>query len=133
MILAFDTSGPYCSVALLDGDFLRAFRTESMAIGHAERLMPLIEELLAEAQINRFDLKAIGVGTGPGNFTGIRISVAAARGLALALKIPAIGVTSLEALAFGAQSPVVASVDARQNRIYCQTFGTDSRCETIRS
>ena len=70
-----------------------------MEKGQAERLMPLISELLAEAGVVLADVTAIAVGTGPGNFTGVRIAVAAARGLALGLGVPAIGVTRLEALA----------------------------------
>lgn len=93
--------------------------------GQAERLMPLLTELLGEAGAGWRDLQAIGVGIGPGNFTGVRIAVAAARGLALALGIPAVGVSALEALAFGAEGGRVASLDARQGRLYVQVFGPD--------
>lgn len=72
-----------------------------MATGQAERLLRLIEEMLAAADVHWHDLSAIGVGTGPGNFTGIRIGVSAARGLALGLGIPAIGVSGFEALGDG--------------------------------
>lgn len=94
-ILAFDTSGPYCAAAILQGNTVTA-RHEEMARGQAERLMGFLEELLTDAQLRWADLDAIGVGTGPGNFTGIRISVAAARGLSLGLGIPAYGVTGFE-------------------------------------
>ena len=94
-----------------------------MAKGQAERLMPLLAEMLAEAGIGWADLCAIGVGTGPGNFTGVRISVAAARGLALGLGVPAIGVTAFDALAFGTQHPVSVVMDARRDEIYVQSFG----------
>lgn len=90
--------------------------------GQAERLIPLLEELLAEAGLGWSDLSLLAVGTGPGNFTGVRISVAAARGLALALKIPAIGVTSLEALAFGQTGPVLVAQDAKRGAAYVQAF-----------
>ncbi|MCV2882663.1 tRNA (adenosine(37)-N6)-threonylcarbamoyltransferase complex dimerization subunit type 1 TsaB [Actibacterium sp. XHP0104] len=93
LILAFDTSAAHCAAALLCGDTVIATRYEEMARGQAERLMPLLEDLLAEAGKSWADLDAIGVGIGPGNFTGIRISVSAARGLALALNIPAVGVS----------------------------------------
>jgi len=93
-----------------------------MAKGQAERLMPLLAEVVAAGGATLADLDAIGVGTGPGNFTGIRISVAAARGLALALGIPAVGVTTLEALAFGAPRPLLAAVDARRDHLYLQRF-----------
>lgn len=96
VILAFDTSGPHCCAAVLSGDTVRAAVCEDMARGQAERLMGLLEELLAEAGFAWADLDRIGVGIGPGNFTGIRISVAAARGLALGLGIPAVGVSLFE-------------------------------------
>lgn len=94
-----------------------------MEKGQAERLMPMLEEMLAVAGIGWRDLACIGVGTGPGNFTGVRISVAAARGLALALGIPAVGVTALEAQALGTSGPVVSSLDARKGALYVQAFG----------
>ena len=93
-----------------------------MARGQAERLFGLLEELLAAAGAQWRDLCRIGVGIGPGNFTGTRISVAAARGLALSLGIPAIGVSSLEALAIGLDGPVLCSVDARADQVYLQLF-----------
>lgn len=80
------------------GDKIFASRHEDMGRGQAERLFPMLEEVLTEEGAVWSDLDAIGVGTGPGNFTGIRIAVSAARGLALSLGIPAIGVTGFEAL-----------------------------------
>ena len=94
-ILAFDTSGPHCAAALLEDGQITAARCEEMAKGQAERLMPLLEEILTEAGRDWRALDRIGVGVGPGNFTGIRISVSAARGLALGLGVPAIGVSAL--------------------------------------
>ena len=93
-----------------------------MEKGQAERLIPLLEEVLAEAGIGWADLKALAVGTGPGNFTGVRIAVAAARGLALGLNIPAIGVTRLEALAHGLPRPLLVAEDARRNEVYALGF-----------
>lgn len=93
-----------------------------MAKGQAEHLMPLLEDVLAEADTTWADLSAIGVGVGPGNFTGIRISVSAARGLALALGIPAVGVSMLEGLALGAPRPMLACLDAKRDRVYLQQF-----------
>lgn len=96
-ILGFDTSGPYCAAALLvDGEVVDK-RAEPMQRGQAERLMPFLEALLTDAGKTWQDLSAIGVGVGPGNFTGIRISVSAARGLALGLDIPAVGVSGFDA------------------------------------
>ncbi|CUH83085.1 tRNA (adenosine(37)-N6)-threonylcarbamoyltransferase complex dimerization subunit type 1 TsaB [Thalassovita mediterranea] len=98
VILGFDTSAAHCAAALLSGDHVLATAHVEMSRGQAEHLMPLLEQVLAEAGKTWADLNAIAVGVGPGNFTGIRISVSAARGLALGLGIPAIGVNSFEAL-----------------------------------
>ncbi|QXT40503.1 tRNA (adenosine(37)-N6)-threonylcarbamoyltransferase complex dimerization subunit type 1 TsaB [Gymnodinialimonas ceratoperidinii] len=127
-ILAFDTSGPWVETAVLRGSKICAARSVDMATGQAERLMPLIEETLAEAQVELKQLDAIGVGIGPGNFTGIRISVAAARGLALALARPAIGVSMLDALAFHAPRPCLALLSAPRDMAYLQRFGADVAC-----
>ncbi|WP_102107749.1 tRNA (adenosine(37)-N6)-threonylcarbamoyltransferase complex dimerization subunit type 1 TsaB [Oceaniglobus roseus] len=124
LILAFDTSAAHCAAALLSGDRLLAARHEEMAKGQAERLMPLLEELLAEGGAGWRDLARIGVGIGPGNFTGIRIAVPAARGLALALSVPAVGVSGLEAQAFGTEGVVVSSLDGRRGALHVQVFGT---------
>ncbi|MEM7644218.1 MAG: tRNA (adenosine(37)-N6)-threonylcarbamoyltransferase complex dimerization subunit type 1 TsaB [Pseudomonadota bacterium] len=93
LTLGFDSSAAHCAAALVSGGRILAHRVEPMARGQAERLMPLLEDILAEADAAWADLRAIGVGTGPGNFTGTRIAVAAARGLALSLGIPAEGVS----------------------------------------
>lgn len=117
-ILAFDTSAAHCAAALLSGDRLLALRTEPMEKGQAERLMPLLEEVLAAGGRTWADLDALAVGTGPGNFTGVRIAVAAARGLALALGKPAVGVSRFEALALGLPAPVAVLEDARRGEVY---------------
>lgn len=122
-VLAFDTSAAHCAAALLSGGRIVSSRTEAMARGQGERLMVLLGEILDDAGLIWSDLDAIGVGIGPGNFTGIRISVAAARGLALALDIPAIGVSALAAQAYGIAGVRVSSLDARQNRLYVQVLG----------
>ena len=95
---------------------------EPMEKGQSERLLPLLEQVLAPHTWR--DLTAIAVGTGPGNFTGVRIGVAMARGLALGLNIPAIGVTRLEALAHGLPRPITVIEDARRGSVYVQGFGT---------
>lgn len=108
LIIGFDTSGAWCRGALLRGDQVLASFDEPMTKGQGEALMPLLETLLGEAGMGWPDLSAIGVGTGPGNFTGIRISISAARGLALALGVPAIGVSRFDAMALdGPVLPVV--------------------------
>jgi tRNA threonylcarbamoyl adenosine modification protein YeaZ len=106
LILAFDTAAAHCAAALVQGDAVLARRDEPMARGQAERLLPMLEELLAEAARGWADVQALAVCTGPGNFTGLRLAVAAARGLALGLGIPAIGVSRFEALAEGATGHV---------------------------
>lgn len=121
-VLAFDTSAAHCAAALLLPDGRCLNRLEAMDKGQAERLLPLLEELLAEADVGWPDLTRIAVGTGPGNFTGVRISVAAARGLALGLGIPALGITRLEALAHGLPRPITVIEDARRDEAYVQNF-----------
>ncbi|AGT09718.1 tRNA (adenosine(37)-N6)-threonylcarbamoyltransferase complex dimerization subunit type 1 TsaB [Paracoccus aminophilus] len=125
LCLGFDSSAAHCAAALLWGDRILVSRQDDMARGQAERLMPLLEEVLAEAGKGWSDLAVLGVGTGPGNFTGIRIAVAAARGLALALKIPAIGVGSCEALAFGQARPCRVLIPSRAGDVIWQDFGTE--------
>ena len=123
-VLAFDTSAAHCAAALLLPDGRVLTRLEPMEKGQAERLMPLLEELLREAGLGWSDLTRLAVGTGPGNFTGVRIAVAAARGLALGLGIPAIGITRLEALAYGLPRPITVVEDARRGEVYVLGFGT---------
>ncbi|MBO9429835.1 tRNA (adenosine(37)-N6)-threonylcarbamoyltransferase complex dimerization subunit type 1 TsaB [Sulfitobacter sp. R18_1] len=122
LILAFDTSAAHCAAALLSGDRILASRTEPMTKGQAERIMVLCEELLSEARLAYADLTALGVGIGPGNFTGIRIAVSAARGLALGLGIPAVGVDAFDALREGHDGPCACAVDARRDQVFLQGF-----------
>ncbi len=125
LVLGFDTSGPHCAAVLLSGDAVVANRVEPMQKGQAERLMPLLEEVLAEAGVAWGDLTKLAVGTGPGNFTGTRIAVSAARGLALGLRIPSVGVSAFEATAFGHARPVAVTVPAPRGQVYVQRFGMD--------
>lgn len=126
-LLAIDTAGPDCSVALArsgpSGGEILIRASERIGRGHAERLMPMIEAALKDAQADFADLDRIAVTTGPGSFTGVRVGVAAARGLALALDIAAIGVGSLDALAHPVARShntgiVVAALDAKRGEIY---------------
>jgi tRNA threonylcarbamoyladenosine biosynthesis protein TsaB len=126
LILAFDTSAAQCAAALLSGRQVLVQTDEAVGTGQAERLMPMLQQMLSDAGVTWCDLAAIGVGVGPGNFTGIRIAVAAARGLALALDRPAIGVSGFEALAEGAPRPVLVSIGARQGRSYLCRVDDDS-------
>ncbi|PTW49580.1 tRNA (adenosine(37)-N6)-threonylcarbamoyltransferase complex dimerization subunit type 1 TsaB [Rhodovulum kholense] len=121
-ILAFDTSGPYCTAALLRDGVVCLSRHRDMARGQAEALMPLLCEMLAEAGLGWSDLGGLGVGIGPGNFTGIRVSVAAARGLALASRVPAVGVSMFEVLRRTQPDPApdLLSLEAPRGLAYVQ-------------
>lgn len=122
LVLAFDTAAAHCAAALLSGDRVLASRVEPMSKGQAERLLLLCAELLDEAGVSYDDLTALGVGIGPGNFTGIRIAVSAARGLALGLGIPAVGVDAFDALREGHDGPCACAVDARRDQVFLQGF-----------
>lgn len=121
MILGFDTSGPHLAAALAVSGKVVLRRAEAMAKGQAEALMPFLEGLLTEAGIHWRDLDAVAVGTGPGNFTGIRISVAAARGLSLGLGCPAVGVSGFECAAPEAGAALVC-LPAPRDSFYIQPF-----------
>jgi tRNA threonylcarbamoyl adenosine modification protein YeaZ len=121
LILAFDTAAAHCAAALVCGGTVLARRDEAMDRGQAERLLPMLAEMLAEAGHDWSSLDAIAVGTGPGNFTGLRLAVAAARGLAMALDVPAVGVTTFEALAPEHGPGLVTLRDRRDGR-FAQAF-----------
>ncbi|WHZ20731.1 MAG: tRNA threonylcarbamoyladenosine biosynthesis protein TsaB [Rhodanobacteraceae bacterium] len=123
-LLAIETATEACSVALLHGDAL-IDRTELAPRRHAELVLPMAESLLAEAGIVRKQLDAIAVGRGPGAFTGVRLAISVAQGLALALDIPVVPVSSLAALAMQALkngAAILAVIDARREEIYAGTF-----------
>ena len=122
VILTFDTSGAACLAALSDQNGIIATRVDEMARGQAEHLMPMLDEMLSSNGLAWSDLTRIGVGIGPGNFTGIRISVSAARGLALGLGIPAVGVSTLEAL-LHTHPNQTAAVKAPRDMAYAQSNG----------
>ncbi len=128
VVLAFDTSLPHCNAALFH-DVPFNSMTEEMTRGQGERLMPMLDELLKSENIAWNDIEVIGVGIGPGNFTGIRIAVSAARGLGLALGIPVLGVSSFEAMRsqdFGdgqwAEPSQIVSLPAPRGHAYIQHF-----------
>jgi tRNA threonylcarbamoyl adenosine modification protein YeaZ len=95
-ILGLDTSAAHCAVALMRDGVISEQVAEDMSKGQAERLMGLIDEVMVRNGVTFSDLSAIGVGVGPGNFTGIRIGVSAARGLALGLGIPVYGIDGFD-------------------------------------
>ena len=122
VVLGFDTSAAHSGAALFQGGDVVSALYADMAKGPAERLMPMLEEVLTEAGATWQDLDRIGVGVGPGNFTGIRISVSAARGLALGLGIPAVGVSLLDALAYDQTEPTLACLDAPRGSYFLKGF-----------
>lgn len=99
LVLALDCSGDACSAALLEGGLLLARRSESLSRGHAERIAPMLSEILAEAGRAAMALDVVAATVGPGAFTGVRIGLAAAQGIARAAGLQAIGVTVTEAIA----------------------------------
>lgn len=121
-VLAFDTSAAHCAAALFWDGRVGAVHVDELARGQAEHLLPMLEELLAQNGRTWSDLTRIGVGIGPGNFTGIRISVSAARGLALGLGVPAIGVSTLEAI-HHRHPQALAAVPAPRDTLYVQAPG----------
>ena len=126
-LLALDTSTGACSVALFDGGrgYLAA-RHELMPRGHAEALAPMVAAVMDEAGLEMSAVKRLGVTTGPGTFTGVRIGIAFARALAVALDVPLTGITTLRAIAAnleGGPQPVAAIMDARRGEVYMQLFG----------
>lgn len=132
-LLAVETATEACSVALLHDDRV-IDRSELAPRRHAELVLPMAEELLAEAGITRGQLDGIAMGRGPGAFTGVRLAVSVAQGLALALDIPVVPVSSLAALAVQAPrngADVLAVIDARRGEVYAGAFriGADGRLE----
>jgi len=129
IILAIDTCLETCGVAVCDGARTLASASEPMVRGHQERLAPLAEAVMAEAGLSFSELGRIAVTVGPGSFTGLRVGLAFAKGLALALDIPCVGVGTLAALAESAAGPpdetagfVAACVDAHRGQVYLQVF-----------
>lgn len=135
-ILAMDTAGAACSAALWRYGRVAAGRFERMRRGHAERLVPMIEAVMAEAATAYSDLDCVAVTLGPGGFTGVRIGLATARGLALASGRPLLGVSNFRVLAAGARAEappdgsVAVTIDAKRRDLYVQAFSADLRPRT---
>jgi len=123
-ILALDTCLDACSVAVCEDGSALAARSEVMQRGHQERLAPMAAEVMAEAGQDFDQLELIAVTVGPGSFTGLRVGLAFAKGLALALDISCVGVGALEALAAseGGAGFMAAAVDAKRGQIWLQAF-----------
>jgi tRNA threonylcarbamoyladenosine biosynthesis protein TsaB len=127
LILAIDTALDACAAGVLDTDAGRLIAQESLPMkrGHAEALMPLIARVIKQSGIAFASLDRIAVTTGPGSFTGLRVGLSAARGIALAANKPVVGLTTLAAYAAPVVSrneaqPVVSAIDARHGQVYFQ-------------
>lgn len=132
-LLALETATEACSVALwVDGVVME--RYEVAPRRHAELVLPMIDAVLAESGVSKRQLDAIAVGRGPGAFTGVRLAIAVAQGLALALDRPVVAVSTLAALAMSATgspsaigAPILALIDARMGEVYAGCFMGDAQ------
>lgn len=128
-ILAMDTATSACSVALKVGGDIVERRFEQMARGQAEALVPMIDDVLTCAEVRAEELDLIAVSQGPGAFTGIRIGLAAARGLSLAADVPCLGLTTTEAIAHGVPAikagALIVALDSKRADIFIQVFDPD--------
>ena len=120
-VLAFDTSAAHCAAALLCNGAILGSTFETMQKGQAEALVPLIQTLLAETQTSLHKIGRIGVGLGPGNYTGIRISISLARGLGLSLGCPVIGVDSFDASIEEETKESLIAIPATRDQFYTRS------------
>lgn len=132
-ILALDTATEACSAALLNQQQIDA-RFEIAPRDHTQRILPLVHELLHAGQLELKTLDALAFGRGPGSFTGVRIGIGIAQGLALGADLPMIGVSSLATMAQGAwrlsgATRVLAAIDARMGEVYWAAYQRDEQGE----
>ncbi|MGY3449293.1 tRNA (adenosine(37)-N6)-threonylcarbamoyltransferase complex dimerization subunit type 1 TsaB [Bradyrhizobium sp. USDA 4353] len=127
LILAIDTALDHCAAGVLNTDSAEMIAHETLLMkrGHAEALMPLLARVMQQSGIGFADLDRVAVTTGPGSFTGLRVGLSAARGIALAAHKPVVGVTTLSAYAAPVvsedrDSPVISAIDARHDHLYYQ-------------
>lgn len=132
LILAIDTALDACAGAVLDTASTEVIARESISMkrGHAEALMPLLARVMQQSGLGFGELDRIAVTTGPGSFTGLRVGLSAARGLALAAQKPVVGLTTLAAyaapiVARNDPQPVLAAIDARHDQVYFQLVTGD--------
>ncbi|MBD9444645.1 MULTISPECIES: tRNA (adenosine(37)-N6)-threonylcarbamoyltransferase complex dimerization subunit type 1 TsaB [unclassified Rhizobium] len=132
IILALDTAGVDCAAALYDSgrNTMLGEASDMIGKGHAEHLMGIVDRAMDKAGLALSAVDRIAVTIGPGSFTGIRVGVAAARGFALSLGVPAVGITTLAVMAEAQRQktpgrPVLTAMDAKRNEIYLQAFNAD--------
>lgn len=123
-LLVIDTALDACTAAVAHDGAVLAALSEPMARGHQERLAPLAQEAMAASGLSFAALDRIGVTVGPGSFTGLRVGLAFAKGLGLALDRPVVGIGVLDALAASTPGPglTVAAIDARREQVYLRRF-----------
>lgn len=134
IVLALDTALTACSVCLFDAGRDKLIAVESVVLGkgHAEALLPMLERVIAKLDEGWSAVSRVAVVVGPGSFTGLRVGISAARAVALAIGKPAVGVTTLAALAAPAAgvsdgAPIVAAIDARHGNLFFQKFSSDGQ------
>jgi len=124
--LGFDTATPYLALALWSPAGVQAALLERVERDHAKRLLPELTRLLAQTGLERQQLRGIAVGIGPGSYTGLRVGIASAQGLARGLAIPVQGVPTLEAMAAGVLSTdlpqAIVALDARRDNVYAACY-----------
>ncbi|MBR1199894.1 tRNA (adenosine(37)-N6)-threonylcarbamoyltransferase complex dimerization subunit type 1 TsaB [Bradyrhizobium sp. AUGA SZCCT0240] len=132
LILAIDTALDACAAAVLDTDTTKIIAQESQAMkrGHAEALMPLIARVMKTSCVAFTSLDRVAVTKGPGSFTGLRVGLSAARGIALAAGKPVVGLTTLTAYAApfvgeNSEHPIISAIDARHDHVYFQVVSGD--------
>ncbi|HTW52670.1 MAG TPA: tRNA (adenosine(37)-N6)-threonylcarbamoyltransferase complex dimerization subunit type 1 TsaB [Stellaceae bacterium] len=126
VVLAFDTAGSACSVALGRGEAVLAHERRAMRYGHAEALLPMIDRVATAAGLAPDEIDMVAVTVGPGGFTGIRAGLAAAHGLALAAGARLVGISSFAAVAAGfsdGEPRLLVALDSRRADLYVQLFG----------
>ncbi len=134
-VLGIETSTPVCSVGLVDDDRVLMSFSQNTGLRHSERTMAMAERAMADAGVEFADLDGVAVGSGPGSFTGLRIGMAAAKGLCFALNLPLLAVPTLKGLAAQVViegMPVCAMLDARRGNVYAGVYSLDGGCLVAR-